>query len=757
MTKETPRKIMPTHLHVIGPEETLKAAVSLMRDKNISCLPVVRGDVAVGILTERDLVRFILKFGLVFDGYLVRDVMTSRVITVSENEDLYDVYSRMCGNRIRHLVLTDACGKVVGIKTFTDLMISLGREYLAEIKTVGEVMTREIFTAQKETSVREALNLMLGHNISCVPVVENERPVGIITERDLGRLASGGPEVLDQRMKEVMRGPVHGIKESVYAFDAVSLMNDLGVRHLTVTDDSGRFVGLVTQTDMVVALIKRHASLEFLIRKRTRQLTRKSEELEFSNQQLRHLDEIKSAFLSSVSHELRTPLTSLLGFAKITGKTFARHFHPLAQGNEKLMAQGEKILGNLNILVHEGERMTRLINDFLDLTKIEAGRIEWHDKLVQASEFVLHAANSLQAQFEAKEGVELKIRVEENLPAVYVDMDRMLQVMINLLSNAAKFTDRGSVTVEAVNVDNEFVEVRVVDTGPGIPADEVNKIFDKFHQLEKRGQGQKISGTGLGLAICKEIVEHYKGRIWAESVVGRGSSFRFRIPTAGQAVKEMSLKIKTVSSGAGDPQVPIVLAVDDSSAIREYLAQLFSDEGFRIVTVPDGRKALEVAEEVLPQCIVMDLMMPGMDGGETIRHLRDNPVTKDIPVIVLSAYPGRKIQGQDASIPKPVDETLLIQTVRGLIRGGRIQGRKCILVPNYKSGGNMLMISAGKLSFVKPEELKGDLSDRFSGTVFLPGRALGDPGTMRAVSTIDDVLIMIMSDDTDHEQGDQDD
>ncbi|SMP66812.1 CBS domain-containing protein [Desulfonatronum zhilinae] len=744
---------MPTHVYSIDSDQPLRAAVTLMREKNISCLPVLRGGVAVGILTERDLVRIVLNTGLDLEGYLVRDVMSSRVVVASEHDDLYEIYSRMCGNRIRHLVLTDEREAVAGVKTFTDLMSGLGREYLAEIKTVGDVMTRDAVTASREDTVRSVLNLMLEHGISCVPVVEHGRAVGILTERDLSRLTTSDASALLSPVSDVMSKPVHAVSGEMYAFEAVAAMNDFGVRHLVVNDADGLLIGLITQSDMVATLIKRHANLEFMVRKRTRQLTRKSEELEFSNQQLRHLDEIKSAFLSSVSHELRTPLTSLLGFAKITGKTFTRHFGPLAQEDDKLRAQAAKILGNLDILVHEGERMARLINDFLDLTKIEAGRVDWQDKLVHVADFVFHAGHSLQGQFEAKKSLELRILVEDDLPMVYVDVDRMLQVMINLLSNAAKFTDRGSVTVEALNVDNQFVEIRVADTGMGIPESELSKVFDKFHQMEQRGQGQgqgqgqglEVKGTGLGLAICKEIVEHYQGRIWVESEVGRGSCFKFRLPAAGPKSRDRFPEpIVQTSQVTTAQEAPLVMAVDDSPAIREYLHQLFADEGFRVVTVPDGVTALRVAEEVLPQCVIMDLMMPGMDGGEVIRRLRENPVTKDIPVVILSAYPHRRSSGEDAALAKPVDESMLVQTVRGLIRGGRIKGRKCILVPNAKPEGNMLMIAAGKLRYVRPEELADRFSDKFAGTVYLPGRRAQTPEVVRAISRIDDVLIMIL-------------
>lgn len=744
---------MPTHIYSVEPDRPLAEALAIMKQNHVSCLPVLQGTVAVGILTERDITRIAVKTKYRLEGYLVRDIMSSRVITVSEDTDLFAAYSLMCGNRIRHLVITDESGNVAGVKTFTDLMASLGREYLSEVKIVADVMSRNVVTISSDGTVRDALGLMAGQGVSCVPVVENQCAVGIITERDLvGRLSDEGAAVMEQSVNSVMSSPVHTVNPELYAFDAVSLMNDLEIRRLVVAGSDGLLQGLITQTDMVATLIKRHANLEFLVRKRTRQLTRKSEELEFSNQQLRRLDEIKSAFLSSVSHELRTPLTSLLGFAKITGKTFTRNFAPLAGDDPKLNAQAEKIMGNLGILVQEGERMTRLINDFLDLTKIEAGRFEWNDKQVQVSDFVFHAGHSLEAQFEAKENLTLKIAVEEGLPSVFVDVDRMLQVMINLLSNAAKFTEKGSVTVEAVDIDNEFVEIRVIDTGSGIPQEKIDKVFDKFHQLEKRGQDEQLKGTGLGLAICKEIVEHYNGRIWVESEVGKGSAFKFRIPAAGLESPEISRTQKIHKTYPDKGKSPVILAVDDSPGILEYLEQLFEDQGFAVITATDGLSALQMAEKHNPQCVVMDLMMPGIDGAETLRRLRESAFARDTPVVILSAYPSRKVQGEDASMSKPADENMLLQTVKGLVLGGRIEGRKCILVPNLKPEGNMLMISEGKLRYVKPEELSTAFGNKFSGTVFLPGKDVDEPETVEKISRIDDVLVMILPEEAEDQE-----
>ena len=744
MEHDLSRRIMPTHVITVTPNMLLSEAARLMLREKISCLLVTRGDDPVGILTERDLARFMDRTGLSEEEYLVRDVMSGSVVTISEREDLFAAYSLMSGKGIRHLVIVDAKGKAVGIKTFSDLMHRLGEEYLSEIKTVREVMSSKMVTVAPEASIREALRTMADKSVSCVLVMNGTtRALGILTERDVTRLMVEESGAGDKPVKGVMSTPVRGISPDKFAFEAVNMMDDLGVRHLVVTDENDDVQGIITQTDMVASLVKRYAQLEFLVRKRTRQLVRKNEELEYSNQQLRHLDEIKSSFLTSVSHELRTPLTSLVGFAKITGRIFTERFSEEALKAPALNKYAQRITKNLEVMSQEGERMTRLINDFLDLTKIEAGKVEWRDKLVPVTDFVLHACHSVRGQFDKKENLVLTSNVPDKLPLVFVDVDRMLQVMVNLLNNAAKFTEQGSVTVEAGNIDDEFIEVRVADTGNGIPPQEVAKIFDKFHQLEKRGERGTTDGTGLGLAICKEIVEHYDGRIWVESKQGEGSIFKFRIPVAKTFRDKDEQDVLLTIAGPESSEIPLILAVDDSPGIRDYLEQLFLDEGFRIVTVADGETALHVAEELLPNCIIMDLMMPGIDGREAIRRLRENPLTKDIPVIVLSAYPYRESSGGDVSLPKPVNELQLLQTVTGLLRGGRIQGRKCILVPNPKGQGNMLMISAGKLRYIRPEDLHVHFTQKFSGTMFISG-GKSDPITMQRLSEIDDVLVMIL-------------
>lgn len=281
------------------------------------------------------------------------------------------------------------------------------------------------------------------------------------------------------------------------------------------------------------ALRSINQQLDRLVEERTQELARKAHELEKANIRLKELDNMKTAFLSSVSHELRTPLTSIMGFAKITGKEFARHFLSWASQNPLLRRKGERIFENLEVIAFEGERLTRLINDVLDLSKIEAGRMDWRDTILDPATLVERAIKSVSWQFDQKPEVRLGAETANDAPPLYADPDRILQVLINLLNNAGKFTATGEVALRVEAMAGGWLRIQVRDTGEGVHPDDLEKIFDKFHQaVYDDTLRAKPEGTGLGLAISRQIVDHYGGRIYAESEPGVGSVFTVELPAA---------------------------------------------------------------------------------------------------------------------------------------------------------------------------------------------------------------------------------
>ncbi|MFO1069262.1 MAG: sensor histidine kinase [Geminicoccaceae bacterium] len=259
----------------------------------------------------------------------------------------------------------------------------------------------------------------------------------------------------------------------------------------------------------------------------SRRLEQKSKELEAATAELRHanqrllqLDKLKDDFIATVSHELRTPLTSIRSFSEILRDT-----------PDLSEAEREEFLG---IVVKESERLTRLINDILDMSKIEAGKMEWHVSRFDLAEVVEDAVAATTGMYRERR-VTLETRFATGLPAVEADRDRLQQVVINLLSNAAKFVPEadGRVLVETVQ-DNDFVMLAVTDNGPGIPAGDLESVFEKFRQVGDTLTA-KPKGTGLGLTICRHIVEHFGGRIWAEQAPAGGAVFRFVVPAAATA------------------------------------------------------------------------------------------------------------------------------------------------------------------------------------------------------------------------------
>jgi len=306
-------------------------------------------------------------------------------------------------------------------------------------------------------------------------------------------------------------------------------------------DANGQFLGsLGMLTDITdrkrveEELATQRQYLEAEVERRTWDLRQQAMELAEANIRMSELDRLKSLFLSTVSHELRTPLTSILGFAKLIGRDFDEHFLPLAGDKPHLVQRGRRIGSNLKVVFNEAERLTRLINDVLDLNRIESGNVQWHDRPVDLAVIARQTAQSLSGLLEQRPELTFTVEVEDGLPLVQADPDQLIQVLSNLLQNAVKFTPTGSVHLRVCREGNALL-VAVRDTGIGIPVGQLESIFDKFHQVRHGDTVDDTSkGTGLGLAICRQIVRHYEGRIWAESQPGQGSVFYVRLPLPQQ-------------------------------------------------------------------------------------------------------------------------------------------------------------------------------------------------------------------------------
>lgn len=267
----------------------------------------------------------------------------------------------------------------------------------------------------------------------------------------------------------------------------------------------------------------------------------RTQELSQANDELMRLDQAKTEFLNVASHELRTPLTSVLGFAKIILRNFKKA--QLIKEQEGLTGRLDMVMmvianamDNIGIITSEAERLTSIINNLLDISKMESAKYDWNMQLNDMGMIVRQVASVSSALFNEKD-VELRVEIDDQLPAIYCDRDRIIQVLINLVSNAVKFTDQGTVIIN-MREENENLVVVVNDSGIGIPEDEIDHIFTRFKQVSYHNE-DKPRGSGLGLAIAKEIVEQHQGVITVESKVGQGTVFQFSLPL-NPIIKELA-------------------------------------------------------------------------------------------------------------------------------------------------------------------------------------------------------------------------
>jgi signal transduction histidine kinase/DNA-binding response OmpR family regulator/ligand-binding sensor domain-containing protein len=433
-------------------------------------------------------------------------------------------------------------------------------------------------------------------------------------------------------------------------------------------------------------------------------------------------DAAKSAFLSTVSHELRTPLTSVLGFAKIIKKRLDERIFPLIHSDDRKVTQTiQQVEDNLRVVVSEGERLTKLIDDVLDLAKIEAGKLEWHMAPVAIGDIIERATAATASLFEQK-GLQLVKAVEPGIPTLTGDPDRLIQVVINLISNAVKFTDAGSVTCRASR-DGGTIVVSVTDTGMGIAPEDQPKVFERFKQVGDT-LTDKPKGTGLGLPICKEIVEHHGGHIWVSSVLGQGSTFSFSLPVTDAAQQSLPLDLATLVRQLRDQVVvttprtnehqPRLLVVDDEANIRDLLTQELSEAGYTVTTASNGRDALARIRRQRPDLVILDVMMPEMNGFDVAAVLRNDPATLDIPIIILSIVQDRERGfriGVDRYLTKPIDTNVLFKEI-GTLLDQRKSHKRVLVVDDDASAVKMLTDVLKSRGYSVTEAREGDLFER---------------------------------------------
>ena len=337
----------------------------------------------------------------------------------------------------------------------------------------------------------------------------------------------------------------------------------------------------------------------------------------------REIDRMKNEFVSVVSHELRTPLTSIRGaLGLLAGGVLG-----------ELPEKGRRMV---EVASQNTDRLVRLINDILDLERLESGRTEFEPRTEDARTLVTEAVEAMEGMA-TEAGVELRTDLPGDATPVWADRDRIVQTLTNLVSNAVKFSEEGAaVTVRVSEAGPKGARFEVEDRGRGIPADKIGLIFERFQQVDASDSREK-GGTGLGLAICKSIVEAHGGEIAVASEPGEGTTFSFTIPDeSGRTVSVSSPRTVSPSPVSPTPTAPTVLICDDDSGVREVLARILTARGYRAATAADGEEALRMARTLRPRLVLLDLAMPGMTGWEVLEALEADVSTRRIPVIIHS-------------------------------------------------------------------------------------------------------------------------
>ena len=357
----------------------------------------------------------------------------------------------------------------------------------------------------------------------------------------------------------------------------------------------------------------------------------------------------KSNFLANMSHELRTPLNAIIGYSEMV--------------QEELEARElEDVLPDVRKIHGAGRHLLALIDDILDLSRIEAGKVELKPDVFPVAGLVREVADTIKPQV-ARRGNALEVRAEGALGDMLADQVRVRQVLLNILGNAAKFTENGQIflEVEPLTLNGApWIAFVVRDTGIGMSAEQVGRLFRAFTQADASST-RKYGGTGLGLAISRQLCQMMGGDITVESEPGRGSTFTVRLPLspagAGNALPEGATPTPRYLHLMGDTR-PLALVIDDDRLMRELLVRYLAREGFRVISAGTGEDGLRQAREERPSLITLDVVMPGMDGWTVLRAVKADPDLSDTPVVLVTIVDNKSLGqalGAADYVTKPID------------------------------------------------------------------------------------------------------
>jgi signal transduction histidine kinase/DNA-binding response OmpR family regulator len=369
-------------------------------------------------------------------------------------------------------------------------------------------------------------------------------------------------------------------------------------------------------------------------------------------EEMREVDRLKSEFLANMSHELRTPLNSIIGFSRVILKGIDGPINDLQEQD-------------LQAIHHSGQHLLDMINNILDLSKIEAGKMELNIEEIHLKDVIESVISTARGLVKEKP-IKLITDIPETLPIVNADRTRVRQIMLNLLQNSSKFTDEGTITVKIEALQSEkLVKISVSDTGIGIAEGDQQKLFERFSQVDS-SLTRKVGGSGLGLSITKLLVEMQGGDIELESEVGKGSNFWFTIPMAKPEIIDQPTEEQEEDIS---PDAKIIVSIDDDHKVIDLYKRYLRSHGYQVVAITEPGQVMHRLKEIQPYAITLDIMMPHKDGWQVIQEIKKDPEISKIPVIICSIVEekdkGYQLGAVDYLV-KPILEDELVAAVNRL-------------------------------------------------------------------------------------------
>ena len=557
---------------------------------------------------------------------------------------IWDVVSQIKVGERGHAYVVDAQGRLIAHPDISLVLRNTDMSRLPQARAARDGSSEQVQEAQdiegRNVLTASAPVAPLGWLVFVeLPAGEAYAPLYAALQRlGLILLAALGFAVLaGMLLAGRMVGPIRALRAGAARIGS----GDLSQRIAIKTGDE--LEALANQfNDMAGRLQESYAGLEQKVEERTREVEEKSRQLEMASQH-------KSQFLASMSHELRTPLNAIIGLTEMMVTNAARF------GTEKAAEP-------LRRVHRAGTHLLGLINQVLDLSKIEAGKLELSPETVNLAPLIDEVVGTARQLAEQNKN-RLVVESSENLGPLTVDPMRLRQILFNLLSNACKFTKQGEVTLRVRKVVDErnWIEFAVTDTGIGMTPEQQAKLFEEFTQADS-STARQYGGTGLGLAITRKLARMMGGDVTVTSEPGKGSVFTVRLPGTANSPAMNSIG----SNGSRRPRTDCVLVIDDDATARELISDHLKAEGFSVVAAAGGLEGIKLAKELRPTVITLDVMMPDLDGWSVMAALRQDAELAEIPVIMVTIVDEHRrgiALGASGYLTKPIDRERLHRLV----------------------------------------------------------------------------------------------